>query len=636
MPDLSPAYKEVKQLRSHGKCAPAVAVLRSKPPASDEDAFEAVVCLFVCGDLPSALNVCRTYAWKKEWAREISAALSERFAGGSAPRALWMAKKALAAPGAPYDATAMYLLLLQESGRIEEASAYVKSRLQTPPAGETFLLTVMADIALTMKDWRDAYRAASAVLSENPDDHRALLALSMANYGIGNIHESLGNARRASFVDPSPPAILQIMRCQNKLGDYYAALAAFDRLREPGSVAAEFHVELGDAYAGLEDQARAIAEYREALATGSRSIAALRALVGIYTRSRLAADLEGLIEAYSSEIKGDIDCLYLLGLAALDRRDLDEAQRLFSKTLALAEETGDALDDLPWPVPEPRLRHDYEQLELLERRGRLEPAGRDALNVLKRYYDPGRDRQAAFAPAGPEAEVLKRLLCTTFQVPDPPFGGCALGENDYRAIEEQYLAERLVVIDGFLSPEALAAFRRFCEEATVWKIDNPRGYLGAILAQGFSPRVLLAISDELKQAMPRVIGDQPLLQSWAFKYDQRMQGINMHADFARVNVNFWITPDDACTDLTTGGLVVYDVPVPGSWTFADYNTDSEKLAAYVKVHNATPRRVPYRANRCVLFDSSLIHISDEMHFKPGYENRRVNVTLLYGKARSVE
>jgi hypothetical protein len=37
----------------------------------------------------------------------------------------------------------------------------------------------------------------------------------------------------------------------------------------------------------------------------------------------------------------------------------------------------------------------------------------------------------------------------------------------------------------------------------------------------------------------------------------------------------------------------------------------------------------------VLFDSKLIHRTDDMHFKPGYENRRVNVTLLYGKGFAV-
>ena len=136
-------------------------------------------------------------------------------------------------------------------------------------------------------------------------------------------------------------------------------------------------------------------------------------------------------------------------------------------------------------------------------------------------------------------------------------------------------------------------------------------------------------------AMPRVIGNLPLLQAWAFKYDQRQQGINMHADFAKVNINFWVTPDSACANNTKGGMVIYDVPAPASWTFMDYNTNQSKMMAYLKVHNAQSTRVPYRANRCVLFDSSLIHITDELHFKPGYENRRINVTLLYGRARSV-
>jgi hypothetical protein len=167
-------------------------------------------------------------------------------------------------------------------------------------------------------------------------------------------------------------------------------------------------------------------------------------------------------------------------------------------------------------------------------------------------------------------------------------------------------------------------------------VNYARGYVGAVLPQGFAPPVLLALAGALRRAMPTVVGPHPLLQAWAFKYDQRMQGINMHADFARVNVNFWTTPDSACEDPNTGGMVVYDVPVPESWTFADYNNNAEKLAAYLRVHNAKPKRVPYRENRCVLFDSSLIHVTDEMHFKPGYENRRVNVTLLYGNVRTGE
>jgi hypothetical protein len=40
--------------------------------------------------------------------------------------------------------------------------------------------------------------------------------------------------------------------------------------------------------------------------------------------------------------------------------------------------------------------------------------------------------------------------------------------------------------------------------------------------------------------------------------------------------------------------------------------------------------VPYRANRAVIFNSDLFHETDQIHFHEGYENRRVNITFLYG------
>ena len=41
--------------------------------------------------------------------------------------------------------------------------------------------------------------------------------------------------------------------------------------------------------------------------------------------------------------------------------------------------------------------------------------------------------------------------------------------------------------------------------------------------------------------------------------------------------------------------------------------------------------VPYRANRAVIFDSDLFHETDRIDFRPGYLNRRINVTMLYGR-----
>ena len=44
---------------------------------------------------------------------------------------------------------------------------------------------------------------------------------------------------------------------------------------------------------------------------------------------------------------------------------------------------------------------------------------------------------------------------------------------------------------------------------------------------------------------------------WAYKYDNRYNGIQTHADQAAINVNIWITPDEANLDKDTGGLVIY-------------------------------------------------------------------------------
>jgi len=81
---------------------------------------------------------------------------------------------------------------------------------------------------------------------------------------------------------------------------------------------------------------------------------------------------------------------------------------------------------------------------------------------------------------------------------------------------------------------------------------------------------------------------------------------------------------------------VYDVPSPGDWSPADYNANPAKMYAYLKERGAKSVTVPYRCNRAVLFNSALFHETDTIRFKEGYENRRINVTYLFGKALQLE
>jgi tetratricopeptide (TPR) repeat protein len=205
--------------------------------------------------------------------------------------------------------------------------------------------------------------------------------------------------------------------------------------------------------------------------------------------------------------------------------------------------------------------------------------------------------------------------------------------NRVAEISETWRTARpqIVVIDDLLTAEALQKLRRFCLDSTVWRAIYEGGYLGAFPEHGFAPPLLAQIAEELRALYPVIIGNHPLLHFWAFKYDSSLRGINKHADFAAVNVNFWITPDEANLDPEHGGLVVWDAAAPLDWDFAKYNAADDDIRAFLEREKANPVTVPYRANRAVVFDSDLFHETDTIHFKPGYENRRINVTLLFGR-----
>jgi hypothetical protein len=107
-----------------------------------------------------------------------------------------------------------------------------------------------------------------------------------------------------------------------------------------------------------------------------------------------------------------------------------------------------------------------------------------------------------------------------------------------------------------------------------------------------------------------------------------------HADQAKVNVNFWLTPEDANLDKSNGGLLIYKQEPPEDWTFESYNHDSRKDAIhkFLAESRAGVVEVPYKTNRCVVFNSKLLHETAKFNFKPGYRNRRINVTLLFGRS----
>ena len=113
-------------------------------------------------------------------------------------------------------------------------------------------------------------------------------------------------------------------------------------------------------------------------------------------------------------------------------------------------------------------------------------------------------------------------------------------------------------------------------------------------------------------------------------YDS-FKGINIHADFAAINVNFWITPNSANLDPSSGGLVVYNTEAPLEWGFDTYNNNEQKIREEIQKSNEKKTIVPHNENRAVIFNSNLFHETDNTDFNDGYVNHRINVTMLYEK-----
>lgn len=190
-----------------------------------------------------------------------------------------------------------------------------------------------------------------------------------------------------------------------------------------------------------------------------------------------------------------------------------------------------------------------------------------------------------------------------------------------------------MVVDNLLSTQALERIRQVMMESTVWyetKTMSEGGYIGAYIDNRLYDRLLIAVAYELNKALPRIMEGHYLQYLWAYKYDER-HSIRTHEDKAAVNVNIWLTPDDANLDKDSGGLVVYTVKPPESWDFKSYNTMENKIEELLKPTNYAKVTVPHKQNRAVIFDSALFHRTDEFRFKAGYENRRINLTLLYGR-----
>lgn len=479
---------------------------------------------------------------------------------------------------------------------------------------------------------------------------------------LGRHEDALASCEKAVALDPSyAGGHYNRGLALQALGRFAEAVASYDQALAVSPDYGDAHVNRGNALLAQNSFEEAVAAYTRALALdGTLAVAYANRGAAYQKMDRLDEALADFNQAIARD-DTVADVYTCRGTVYKKLKRWDETLADYSRAAALEPDNFEAKKNLLWihlwtfkdggplaassadlarltatrdaaklnaarSVPAFRLAHDLEQIDHLAGEGiALEGAAE-----VKRLFE-GREPSVL---EDAEIVALARLRMNVHRPAAQPVQTSLNPDNDWAGIEGRYLAAKpeIVVIDNMLTPEALMELRRFCLHSTIWRTDYSNAYLGAFPEDGFVGPLHLQIASELRRALPRIVGDHPLEQLWAFKYTSNSgKGINIHADFARVNLNFWITPDEANLDPASGGMEIYNVPAPAEWDFNDYNgASSEKIYDFLRAHNAGSQVVPYRCNRAVLFNSNLFHRTSDIHFKDGYANRRINVTYLFG------
>ena len=291
-------------------------------------------------------------------------------------------------------------------------------------------------------------------------------------------------------------------------------------------------------------------------------------------------------------------------------------------------------------VPLFRLKHDVQQAQYLTSKNykingvdEFQKIGEEILGRVENKEDENNYNKKILLNVDEISALLPFYKSDHVYKPKKISENCINPNKNWLDVEEEYFqsSNQIMYIDDFLSDDALQELREFCLVSKVWNKEYQNKYLGAFSNQGFVSPIHLQIAIELKQKLPKLFGPHLIEKFWGFKYDSTLgKGINIHADAAIHNLNFWITPDEYNNNKNSGGLNVYDVPAPDSWNFKDYNENGEKIYKFLKDNNANCVNVPYKFNRAVLFNSAYFHETDQIDFKDLYEGRRINNTYLFG------
>ncbi len=507
-----------------------------------------------------------------------------------------------------------------QAGRLDEAAGYYRQVLQRQP-DHPYALHLLGALSLRQGDPKKAIKLIGSAIRINDREPVFYLFLGQALQQQGELEAALEAFQQALSLAPGlPPA--EFRRATVLLA-----------LRRPGEALSAFKtvLESGDRFAPAT-----LAQARSLRDVGDFDLAErlLRLLIECHP---------GMREAHA-----------MLGFVLIARDKLAEAKDIF--TGLFIRERGAGWDARPYREQKVSLAKGgapasaspffFENLighiEYLIARGRLHPSFARLANTYRDILKAHAGKTGAFgliSLSRAETEGVQAVLTRALHYADSrPVSASAVNPSlDGEKLERDYRESpwRMTFFDDFLTADALASLREFCLESTIFFRQSHNTFVSSYLEEGFNCSILYQIATELKRKLPGVLGPLHLQNIWCYRQAPEGDGVRPHSDQAAVTFNFWITPDSANLQPGHGGLILYDREQPLDWDWYKTNAQKDDPRVLRQINDylqgAQTRIIPYRENRAVMFHSNMFHCSDRFCFRQGYENSRMNITMLFGR-----
>ena len=378
-----------------------------------------------------------------------------------------------------------------------------------------------------LREYQKAINYFQKAIAIQPNQADAFYNLGVAYKELGEFQKAISCYQKVIQIYPNYADAHNNLGVElKKLGDYQKAIICYEKAIQINPNYAAAYNNLGNVLASLEKYEEAINCFQKVLKIKPDSIEAQSNISNIFI-----TQLDNLEKAISSSYK---------------------TQKTICKKLTFNNQK----------ISLYRLKHDVQQAEYLSSKNyninginEFQKIGNKILNRKKDSKEVNNFNQKVLLDHDEINSLLPFYKANYIYQTSKISESCINPKKNWHDIEKQYFnsSNQTIYIDEFLSNGAIKELREFCLVSKIWNNEYKNKYLGAFSSTGFVSPIHLQIAIELKQKLPLLFGKLRLGKFWAFKYDSNLgKGINLHADFALLNLNFWITPDEHNNDKKSG------------------------------------------------------------------------------------